>query len=309
VVTARALPLGRHRGEVVFRSEVTPEVRVAVSFDRVRPTLVETNPPNMNFMVDGTLYTGSASFLWPLDSVHQLVMVPPQSAPNERRLPRGWETVAGVRTGATTELRASAQGGWVTGHFETWYRLQRTSGPNGTVIIRSDSAPDGEFYRALALLEIISSPDLRFKTARFSVSSGPNTFTDNNEGRALWPMTGPTVVTAEFEPQAAERVDIVSNIPGLKVLVDGVLTQLPVTFYWYPRSVHVVYAPNEATNVDMTNWWFENWRFERPLLDPWTAGTRLNPTFAMPASSLRVEARYTPVPIQLAPANAGAAKR
>jgi hypothetical protein len=307
VVTATALPVGRHRGEVVFRSEMTPEVRVPVLFDRVRPTLIDTYPANMNFTVDGSLYTGSASFLWTPDSVHQLVMIP-QSAPNERQVPRAWETVAGMRPGATTELRASAQGGWITGHFETWYRLQRTAGPGGTLTIRSDSAPDGDFYRSLARLEIIASPHLRFRTARLSVSSGSDSYT-GNLGRILWAMTGPVVVAVTFEAQAAERVEIVSNVPGVKVSVDGVLMQLPATLYWYPRSEHTLFAQTEEPNDASSKWEFDQWRFESPSSEPWTTGTQLNSSFAMPASSLRIEARYKLVPSKLPSANAGTAKK
>ena len=279
VVAAGTLPWGRHLGEIVFRSAVTPEVRLPVTFDRVKPTVIDT-APDMRFIVDGTVYQGTASFYWSLGSVHQLVLLP-SATETERQVPYGWETVGGLRLGATRELRATAEGGWVTGHFQTWFRLRHSAGPGGTIAVTSSVPPDGEFYRSGANVELTTRPQIGFQFGIWNVNYTLGSFT-SNEDRVRLAVFSPIVATAQFQAQAAQRVDILANGPGVAAAIDGVVTMLPATFYWYPRSAHTLFATGTVSISTQSQL-----RFTR-----WTTGVGLIQQVVMPNAPLRVEALY-----------------
>ncbi len=192
--TGGTLSYGRHHGEVIFRSAVTPELRVPVVFDRVRPTLIETHPAGMPFTVDGANYRGVGTFYWKIGSEHQLEMLP-YLAGAERKTPEGWEVQNALRLGAKTTLQATAQGGFVTALFTSWYRVQLLPDSNGTIGVTASSAPDGEYYRHGTNVELRARPNIGFGDVTWNVDYVLGQVTSDQE-RILLTIFSPNVVRA-----------------------------------------------------------------------------------------------------------------
>jgi hypothetical protein len=276
-----ALPYGRHRGEVVFRSAVTPELRVPIVFDRVKPTIIETNPANMPFKVDGTTYTGGAVFNWPIGSMHQLEMLE-QRGDSVRQIPSGWTIQGSARTGASTTVEATAQGGVLLAIYTGWFRLQLLPDSNGTIGVTSSVPPNGEFYPHGARVELVGQPKIGFGNMTWSVDSGFGQVTSNEQKIPLT-IFSPTIARVQFHPQEVRRVEITANVPGVSATVDGVVTSLPAYFNWYPRSEHTIVVTqtmpiNEQSRRGFMTWENGNTSFSRQIF--------------MPDSPLRIQATY-----------------
>jgi hypothetical protein len=252
-----AVPYGRHRGEVIFRSALAQELRVPVVFHRVRPTHIDTNPANMPFQVDGATYTGSATFYWPIESSHQLEMLP-QRGDRERQIPQGWLIQGSMRAGASTTIQATANGGSITAMYEAWFRMQVLPVTNGTIGVTANTVPDGEFYRHGTRVVLTAQPAPEFGDINWDVDFVLGRVT-SKELQISLTIFSPQMVRAQFNPLEARRVLLAATIPGVKANVDGVETTLPAYFAWYAHTEHTIVISGSVSIDGKSQYRFARW--------------------------------------------------
>ncbi len=292
-----ALPYGLHRGEVIFRSAVARELRVPVVFHRVRPTHIDTNPANMQFRVDGATYTGSATLYWPIGSSHQLEMLP-QMGDRERQIPQGWLIQGSLRSGASTTLQATANGGSLTAMFEAWFRMQLLPVTNGTIGVTANSVPDGEFYRHGTRVVLTAQPAPAFGDINWDVDFVLGRVTSKERQISLT-IFSPQVVRAQFNPLEARRVTLTANIPGVKAVVDGVETILPASFAWYAHTEHTIIL-GASDLIDESSWYrFASWE---------NGSTNMIRIVRVPYESLRMQAFFEKAPLASVSPSPGAGR-
>lgn len=217
---------------------------------------IGTSVEGPTFYVDGTSYSHSQVFTWPVGSVHFVEWrnsVDPQGQSagyqqpdtNDRRyFFLGWLSNNALQntSGASVSITAQTSTTSLIAQIGVTYRLDLeffgTSGPIGTCgDTPQDPSIDG-FHPGFIMFNNACFND----TVSIWQAAGPVNLTAFaypgfafadyiiNGGYVFTPfssynVTGPTVFIVVFNP--AKRVHFVTNPPGLKVLVDGNLIQTP----------------------------------------------------------------------------------
>jgi uncharacterized protein (TIGR03437 family) len=71
------------------------------------------------------------------------------------------------------------------------------------------------------------------------------------------PLTSPASLTAQFVP--AVGVTLLTNPPGLALVVDGTNQTSPVNVYWAADSTHTIAAPPSQTDSSGAPWTWRDW--------------------------------------------------
>jgi uncharacterized protein (TIGR03437 family) len=78
-----------------------------------------------------------------------------------------------------------------------------------------------------------------------------------NHSYQVAPLSSPASLTAQFVP--AVGVTLLTNPPGLTLVVDGTNQTAPVNVYWAAGSTHTVAAPPSQTDSSGAPWTWRDW--------------------------------------------------
>ncbi len=190
---------------------------------------VQTNPPGLQFLVDGTPYTGSQAFVWSATSLHSLSTTSPQGDTATRYIFASWSD-----GGSQTHNVAPLSDTVFTVNFATQYFLTMDSGTGGGAL-----SPVNGFFPAGQSVQISATPNAGYNfgswtgagTGSYTGPNNPGTVTMNSpiRERAVW-TAGTIPVT-------------IATIPaGRTIIVDGTGYTSPQTFTWTTGSAHSISA-------------------------------------------------------------------
>jgi hypothetical protein len=275
VVDGRSLALGRHRGDVTFASTSATSRVLRVVFDKVRPTVVTTEPAGLPFVVDGKSYVGTASFLWAPNTVHQFISNP-VTQNGVRNTPKDWVSGSTVQSGNQFQVTAQANGGQVTARFDTFYLLTIKGTPGGAVRFSPYHSESDGYFAAGSTVEVEALPQPGNEFVEWL-----GTFPTKNRVFSF-AMNNPVSLIAQFRPLEATLVSINANVGGATAVVDGVVTPLPVELRWTPGSVHTIGAGEVLGGEKGT----------RDVFFSWSNGGQRTQSITTPAEPLALTVTY-----------------
>jgi hypothetical protein len=198
-------------------------------------TVVSSNPPGLQVVVDGAAVTTPKSFNWAPGTQHMLsVAAPPQAGATGV-----WYVFARwSNDGAQSQtVVASMANRILTANFAQQSHIQTAvgTGGGGTVSIVPASA-DG-FYTEGTLVTITATPNAGFGFLAWAGTLA-NLTADSESPTSFTVNTANLQYTASFA--RAPITSIGGNIPGLSAMVDGHIAYLPSRFSWTPGSTHTI---------------------------------------------------------------------
>ena len=251
----------------------------AVRAQYVNNVRVFSDFPNSRFRVDGVMYTGAATFLWPQGSKHFIDQVELQDSGAEWGAIYeyfGWaDNLGGGGRGPVT---ADAGLTWVKVNFQKKYKLTvavspecplgapcgapgRVESPCGVVVNQTVSC----FVQAGALGRFAAYPGTgaifsRWISARNLAPQLPTTYI------VTLPIIEPTTITAVFMPavNATATITVRTDPEELRVVVDGALFTPPVSFEWGWDTVHTIGA-EPAQHSRGVSYAFHSWSDGGPI--------------------------------------------
>lgn len=244
----------------------------------VSSTTVSTLPAGGTFYVDGQLYTGPFTFLWPQGSKHTLNIDTVQQTPGAKTQYTfmGWTDSTATPFVSTPMVVITAD------PSITWYQAVLTlqyavslnffscsagvcSGP-GAVFVNGVpySANTDIYFNAGSTIGLRAEPGPGYVFTGWlqgignSIQGFLNSFTLNS----------PTIIYPQFLPAAG--VTFATNAPGLEVLPDRTLMFTPVTLEWGVGTNHTVGAPPWQTDLQGRLWAFGSWSDGGALVHSYT---------------------------------------
>jgi hypothetical protein len=275
VVDGRSLAVGQHRGDVTFSSTSAASRVLRVVFDKVRPTVVTTEPAGLPFVVDGKPYVGTASFLWAPNTVHQFTSNT-VTQNGVRNTPKDWVSGSTVQPGTQFQLTAQANGGQVMARFHTFYYLTINGTPGGAVRFNPYHPESDGYFAAGSTVEVEAMPQPGNEFVEWL-----GTFPSKNRVFSFT-MNNPVSLIAQFRQLEATPVSIAANVGGATAVVDGVVTPLPAEFRWAPGSVHTIAAGEVVGGEKGT----------RDVFLLWSNGGGQTQTITTPPEPLALTATY-----------------
>jgi len=204
---------------------------------------ISTIPPIANFAVDGTIYTGGATFLWPAGSKHTLQFLTDTGASFQTSSDQtaeygfnGWVDNAGLLSLGSNPVQTITADPRITAFTATLtisYRVMLnffTPPDNLPPVCSAGSIPPNVFRPGVVLVNGIcywSSTTLYIQAGAAMLNAIPFpgfVFLGWQGGQSSTAyltslnIVGPTTITPTFSP--AKRVTFLTNPPGLQVLID-----------------------------------------------------------------------------------------
>jgi hypothetical protein len=221
------------------------------SFDTEYEVIVDTSPLLLQVIVDGLPSTAPWTFWCAANSTHTLNAATPQGTGLTRYAFASWSDglprFHSVTCTAPTAYLAT---------FDTEHWIDLDTRPDGLLVTvdgGTTSAPAGVWW-----LEG-SSHDLDVPTPQFG-NATRYTFAAwlDGSGRARTVVvTGPARYVARFDVEYS--VTLVTDPPGLQLLIDGVLVATPFSTWWLNGSLHSVSAPSPQIGAPGVQFVFDVW--------------------------------------------------
>ena len=205
-------------------------------FDTDYEVIVDTLPLLLEVIVDGLAFTAPQTFWCPSNTTLTLNAATPQGVGLTRYVFASWSDGFPRFHSVTCSAPLSFLGTFDTEH---WVAID-TSPPGLLVTVDGTigSAPQGFWW-----LEG-SSHELNVSTPQFGNATSYTfaTWLDDPAQVRTIVVTGPFRYVARFD--VAYFVTFDTNLPGLQLLVDGVLVAAPFSAWWANGSSHSVSAPS-----------------------------------------------------------------
>nr|MCU0228415.1 hypothetical protein [Bryobacterales bacterium] len=214
VATVQVLATRGDRAPGVYQCElrvesdfVTNPLVLPVTLQVVNPTVIDTNPPGLSYLVDGSSFTGRNEFTWQPGSSRQISTTFQQSsAPGTRHRFQNWSSGAAQ----TQQIIANASGASLVVNFSTEHQLTRQSSPaEGGNSAALPFSADG-FYPAATVVQLSATPASGFQATGFSGTG----VTPINSTTASVVMSAPRTVTATFAASTLSPITIQSTAPN-----------------------------------------------------------------------------------------------
>jgi hypothetical protein len=223
-----------------------------VTLQVVDPTVIDTNPPGLSYLVDGVAYTGRNEFTWQPGSPRQLSTTFEQAgAPGTRHRFQNWSS----GPSQTQSITANANGESYVVNFATEHLLTRQSSPlEGGSSAAAPFSVDG-CYPDGTVVQLSSTPASGFQATGFS-GAGLTPLT-NTTASIL--MDAPRTVTANFAAATLTPITIETNAPNATFTVDGQPQPLPVTLLLEQGRQYRFVAPGFVQEGPTAEWTFTRW--------------------------------------------------
>ena len=214
--------------------------------EQVQATIITTNPPGLEVIVDGVPSFAPVSFDWAPGSSHTLEVASPQGA-GELRYAFGCWSDAGAQAHVITALPSLTV---FTANFVQQYHLTALVLPQGAGSIRITPPAEDGFYANRSELEIEGLPESGYAFLRWA---GWQTGSENPK-RA--PVSGAGILSATFTQGAVTTVT--SDPAGRRVVVDSSSYTAPYSFVWTPGSAHSLRVASPQTS-EPARYVFDSW--------------------------------------------------
>ncbi len=171
---------------------------VTGSFTALTGVVVGTNPPGLNFTVDGVSFTGAQNFSWVAGTVHTLAVNSPQNgAVGTRYAWANWSDGGAISHTITAPSAPTTY----TATFGPQYLLALAASPNGGGSLGANPSSSDGYYASGTSVQIAATANSGFLFTSFS---GDLTGTANPQSIA---MTAPRSITASFSGLSTLTVD------------------------------------------------------------------------------------------------------
>jgi uncharacterized protein (TIGR03437 family) len=214
---------------------------------------VFSNAPNARFFVDGGIYYGSATFLWPEGSKHFVAAEPQDSSQWGMRYEYGgWANNLGDSDSTGKKaITAGPDLKWVQLNFSVSYLLTVSATPECAAGVPCPAPGRVESPCGIVSNETVTCFSSGGRFAAYpgsgAIFSRWVTAIDLSPQSASsylinLTLTGPTSLTALFMPAAAAQseVTVQTDPQELTVIVDGTVRTPPVSFEWGWGTAHTV---------------------------------------------------------------------
>lgn len=245
---------GTYQCELRVESDFVPDPLVLpVTLQVVNPTVVDTNPPGLRYLVDGLTYTGRNEFTWQPGSTRQISTTFEQSsAPGTRHRFQNWSS----GPSQTQQFTADPNGASYVVNFSSEHLLTRQSAPvDGGTSVATPFSADG-YYASGTLVQLSSSPANGFQATGFSGAG----VTPLSATTASVVMNAPRTATANFAAATLTPITIQTNAPNATFTVDGQPQPLPVTLLLEQDRQYRFAAPGFVEENPASIWVFTQWQ-------------------------------------------------
>ena len=228
---------------------------------------VQSRPPNIPFRVDGQLYRGPASFVWPAGSKHTLAAEPPNDYTLTRTRYDFQRWVAGetpvMPLAAAVVVTADPAISNYTAEFVVSYELRLNffncidppcQSP-GTVYIGTGAYTESAkvWVQAGSTVNLQAVPNPGFVFLGWETSSGGLAQGFMNS----IVMVAPTAAYPRFA--VARRVRLETSPPGLSVFADRTVVPTPALLDWGIDTTHTLAPVSPQDDLTGNAWVFESW--------------------------------------------------
>ena len=208
---------------------------------------VQTNPAGLQFLVDGTSYTGSQAFVWSATSIHSLSTTSPQGDTATRYVFANWSD-AGTQTHNVAPIGDTV----FTVNFATQYFLTMDSGSGGGAL-----SPANGFFPAGQPVQVSAIPNAGYNFGGWT-GTGTGSYTGPNNPATVT-MNSPVRETAAWTAGTIP-VTVTTSPAGLAITVDGTAYTSPQTFNWTTGSAHSISADSiQASLAPGTRYRWSSW--------------------------------------------------
>ncbi len=255
--------------------------------EQVSSVRITTEPPGLEFLVDGVPYRKATSFLWPLNSKHEVAVSASQisTAPRARYSFKSWSDPTGALNfpNPTLQVTASPALTSITANFDTGYSLRvaffRCGDPNtacaspGTVYIGGTGfTQDTEIYvqpNSVVQVQAVPNRGYIFMGWQQSGANAQAFFTSvtMDQPKTIWPRF-----------VMAGNLKLETSPPGLQVLADRTPVFTPITLDWGLGTTHTVSPISPQTDIrDGKTYVFESWSDGAEAVHAYTMPDDLTP--------------------------------
>ncbi len=208
---------------------------------------VQSNPAGLQFLVDGTTYTGSQAFVWSATAPHTIAAVTAQGDTATRFVFGTWSDA-----GSQTHTVAPVGDTTFTVNYSTQYFLAMDTGAGGGTL----SPPSG-FFNSGQSVQISATPNAGYNFANWT-GAGAASYTGPNNPATVT-MTSPVRETASWTAGTIP-VTVATSPSGLAINVDGLTYTSPQTFNWTTGSSHTITTDSlQASGVGGTRYRWTSW--------------------------------------------------
>ena len=207
---------------------------------------VQTVPSGLSVSVDSVIYTSPQNFVWDLGAQHVIRAMTPQNVTATSRT--SWKSWSD--TGAVSHTVAPTRDSVFTAIFATQFLLTEAADTGGTVTPGSGWQDSGSTVQLTAH----AGAGYAFTNWRGSGSgsySGP-------VNPASVTMKGAVYDTAGFSRFQA-NVTIVTNPPGLHIMVNGGTFPTPYNSQWTTGAIHTITAIDSQAGTAGTRYVYASW--------------------------------------------------
>jgi uncharacterized repeat protein (TIGR02543 family) len=208
---------------------------------------VRTNPPGLQFLVDGTPYAGSQAFVWSATTPHTISATSPQGDTATRFVYASWSD-GGTQAHSVAPLSDTA----FTVNFATQYFLTMDSGSGGGAL-----SPANGFFPAGQSVQISATPAAGYNFGGWT-GTGTGSYSGTNNPATL-SMNAPIRETAAWTAGSIP-VTVTTSPAGRAITVDGVSYTSPQTFNWTTGSAHSITSDSiQAAGTTGTRYRWTSW--------------------------------------------------
>ncbi|MBL8226921.1 MAG: S-layer homology domain-containing protein [Bryobacterales bacterium] len=241
--------MGVTLGRRTFSSWVALWLLLAVAQGVYGQATVTTQYNGLTFAIDGQYFNQTQRPDWTPGAQYTLDVISPQISCGGRYTFSGWSNGGPKRQTVT----ASASPATYIAQFTVEYELTVEATPSGAGSVVRSSSPPADFYPNGAMVTLTAVPAAGYVfvgwSGDYSGNSNPLSVSMNNFRN----------VTAVFAPAGAAAVTLVTNPPGLKLVVDGTAVTTPAAYNWSPGSEHTVSVPSPQMIDSALRYSFDNW--------------------------------------------------
>jgi len=220
---------------------------VTANFSALSGITIQTNPPGLQFTLDGGSALTAPQTLTLSNGSHTIAVSPTQQgAAGTQYAFLSW-TDGG---GASRTITVSGAAATYTANFKTQYQLTTAASPaNGGTV-----TPATGFFDANTSVPVTAAASSGFQ---FTNWAGP--VASSTSASTTVTMSAPETVTANFSPISATGVTIQTNPTGLQFSVDGGSTQTAPQTLNLSAGAHTIAVALTQPGPTGTQYAFTNW--------------------------------------------------
>ena len=231
---------------------------------------VDTSPPLLNFLVDGTVYPLPQNFYWQQGTQHTLSTTSPQYGTGVVFTFANWSGGGAILHTVIAPSSATTY----TANFTMQYLLTVNGGVGGSV-----SPPGDGYYGPGQVVPLWATPSSGYAFVGWA-GTGPGSYSGTN-ARDSVTMNGPITETATFAP--AVSVTVNTSPSGLSFTADGTAYTSAQTFNWAFNTQHTIATTSPQPAAAGTQYVFANW----------SDGGAMSHTVTVPSSATTYTANFT----------------